>query len=531
MVGPDEHEALDFKVTFRSDHQRHLAAMAMTSGGLIVLGIDHDAHRIEACPLTADLRDRITGTAQDIGLSISLRELEVAGRPITVVAVPEVRGRIVTTSDGRVLRRVGSASRPLVGDGLARFVRERTRIPAEEDELAAFDAASLSRAAINEVLEAAGRPRLEPGEDPSQVLVDLGLAERPPGDPRGLVVHLAALIAFGEDPTTTVPGARVQLVRRQGRHEVDAPVSRRESFTGPIIDVVESVVETIVEGLPTFEAVTGLRRRESTIIPLTAIREVIVNAVAHRDYGLRNATVDVAVTDDSLTVQSPGPLPGHVTVANIRTEHYSRNPRLMHLLQIAGLVEDFGDGVDRIFEDMAERLLPEPVYVATDASVMVTLRASSALTLEQQTWLGTLSDVSLSRDDRRVLVVAREEGQVTRRRARDLSLEADAGQVLRSMVRRRLLEPRGRRGGKHYVLSSEVRARSGDTSILAEQARRNLVEEELHRRGDGGLSTREAATLLGEDELRGARQLLNDLVQDEVAVARGRTSGRRYYAR
>jgi ATP-dependent DNA helicase RecG len=530
LGGPSEHEALDFKRDFRKEDQRHLAAMSMTDGGLLVLGVDDDGHLVGR-PLTPDLRDLIAGVAQDIGIEVSLREIAVGRDKITLVAVPEVRGRIVTTTDGRLLRRVGAASRPLVGDGLARFVRERTVEPAEEDVVPVFDPRSIDIDSLNAVLDAAGRAPARSVEDLVQSLVDLGVAERIPNDPRGSVVRMAAVIAFSRDPTALVPGARVQFVRRDGRQDVDAPVTRRETFTGPVVEVIEAVVASIVEELPRYESIIGLRRTEAPVIPLSAIREVIVNAVAHRDYGLRNATVDVTVTDDALTVQSPGPLPGHVTVANIRDEHYSRNPRLMALLRTAGLVEEFGDGVDRIFDDMAERLLPEPIYVATSSSVSVTLRTTTSLRLEDQVWLSTLSDVALSRDDRRVLLEVRATGQITRRAVRQLPVDAEPERLLRSMVQRGLLEPRGRRGGRFYVLSPEVRARSGDSSILAEQARRQLVEDELRRRGPQGLSTREAADALGDRELTGARSLLNELVRSGVAEARGKTSGRRFFVR
>ncbi|HEX9889449.1 MAG TPA: ATP-binding protein [Nitriliruptorales bacterium] len=527
-VGRAENETLDFKRRFQASDERHLAAMAMTSGGLIVVGVDDDG-TVVGCALDARLRDLIVGRARDITLDVSVDEVEVGDTRLTVIGVPEVRGRIITTSDGRVLRRVGSASRPLVGDELARFVRERTSHPAEEDVIPTFRVGDLSLDAVNDVLQAAGRGAV--GVDGVvDALVDLRLAERHPSDPRGPVVHTAAIIAFGRDPAGHVPGARVQFVRRAGRDVVDAPVTRRETFSGPVVLLIANLVEAIADELPTFESLVGLRRARSSVIPLTVIREAVVNAIAHRDYGLRNATVDVTVTDDSLVIQSPGPLPGHVTVDNMRDEHYSRNPRLMNVLRVAGLVEEFGDGVDRMFEDMAERLLPEPVFVATSSSVSVTLRATSGLTLDQQAWLRTLSDVTTSRDERRVLLVARDEGHVTRRRLRELPLEAEPEHVLSSMVRQRLLESRGRRGGKHYVLSQEVRARSGDSSILAEQARRQLIEDELRRRGDSGLSTREAANLLDEEELRGARHLLNDLVDQGVAEARGRTAARRYHA-
>ena len=67
------------------------------------------------------------------------------------------------------------------------------------------------------------------------------------------------------------------------------------------------------------------RREVIPVYPTAAVREPMLDALAHLDYGLSGATVDVTIWDDRLEVRSPGGLPGHLTVDNIRHEHYFRN--------------------------------------------------------------------------------------------------------------------------------------------------------------------------------------------------------------
>ena len=67
--------------------------------------------------------------------------------------------------------------------------------------------------------------------------------------------------------------------------------------------------------------------------------------------------VDVTVWDDRIEVRSPGPLPGHITVDNMREEHYSRNPRIMRVLKTMGLVEEYGEGIARTYREMESRLM------------------------------------------------------------------------------------------------------------------------------------------------------------------------------
>lgn len=530
IVGRSEHEGLDFKRKLEPDDQRHVAAMAMTDGGWLIAGVD-DAkrrHELVGWELTERRRDLVMGTLSgQIGVTVTVRQISVDGVPVTVVAVPSISNRVVTTTDGRILRRRGTASVPLLGDEVARFVRERSTISATHDELA-YEVDAIDWSVVRDVFDRADREF--PERDPFHALVELGVAHERPGDPRGRIATLACFLLFGRSPTTLIPGAGVQLVRRAGRQDVDAPVSRRETHTSPLITLVDSVVDAIMNELPAVEVVAGRRRQRVLMVPETAIREVVLNALAHRDYGIPNATIDVLVTDDAVEVRSPGGLPGHITLENMLDEHYSRNKPLMDILRLAGLVEQFGDGVDRIYEDMAERLLPEPVFAATQSSVTVLLRTTSGLSLEDQVWLDTLSDVTLDRDDRRVLLAVRRSGPIARRDAAQLPLEGEASAVLASMVSRRLLTPRGRRGGRVYALSEEVIARAGDTSIARERRRRDQLLSELGRRGIEGLASREAATLLGDDELRHARQMLNDLVRAGEARAEGNTAARRYYA-
>jgi ATP-dependent DNA helicase RecG len=107
-----------------------IPAMAMTDGGFIVLGID-DKRRLAGCQMTQKVLDTVKRAAANCEVDVQLKATKVGSIHLTVVAVPEIRERIVTT-DGRLLRRVGSDCQPLRGDAMARFVRERENRPAEE---------------------------------------------------------------------------------------------------------------------------------------------------------------------------------------------------------------------------------------------------------------------------------------------------------------------------------------------------------------------------------------------------------------
>jgi ATP-dependent DNA helicase RecG len=119
--GRVEHEALEFKSS-ANNLREVIPAMAMTRGGQIVLGVTDD-RKLRGCPLNQQVLDAIMRRAQEARVDVRVDPLVVGGVPLTLVTVPRVAGRIVTTADGRLLRRVGSDNTPLCHEQLVRFVR------------------------------------------------------------------------------------------------------------------------------------------------------------------------------------------------------------------------------------------------------------------------------------------------------------------------------------------------------------------------------------------------------------------------
>ena len=523
LFGHVEHESLDFKRAVSGDIRQTIPAMAMTSGGLIVHGVDRE-HQITGCPRSQKTVDRITRIANECGVEVQTRQVIVGDLELTITAVPEVRGRIVTSPDGRLLRRVGGDSQPLRGDSLARFVRVREEHSAEDDTVDSVQPADMSLVLVNQALTADGKQPVDRGAL-EQALVDLGVA-LPPSPPLGIRVVRAGVVLFADDPGRFIPGASVQLIRRTGLGPGPGPSIDREECRGPLPDALNCCMRFIERHTLRYEAVIGSRRERIPQYPEVALREAILNALAHRDYGLVGSTVDITIWDDRIEVKSPGPLPGHITAENMRLEHYSRNRRIMRVLKTLGLVEEYGEGVERMHREMEARLMEPPIFAPTPSSVTATLRNRFLVDVEDQAWLAMLSAHSPSVEERRALVAARREGSITPRRLKEILPDVKASVVLAGAAAKGLMVRVGERGGARYQLSDEIMLRAGGHSMEAQARKRQSLLDELRRRGS--LSTAEGARLLGEDTAA-VRHLLNDLVQAGLARAEGRTRARRYY--
>jgi ATP-dependent DNA helicase RecG len=116
-----EHERLEFKSS-PARLGESVVAMAMTDGGTILVGVSDD-RRVVGLTCEQEARDRIADVANETQVDVRVRRLRVGGALVLAVSVPVVRPRVVTTPDGRLLRRVGSTNQPLRGEGVVRFLQ------------------------------------------------------------------------------------------------------------------------------------------------------------------------------------------------------------------------------------------------------------------------------------------------------------------------------------------------------------------------------------------------------------------------
>ena len=101
-----------------------------------------------------------------------------------------------------------------------------------------------------------------------------------------------------------------------------------------------------VRGLGKVETYGGLVRADTPLVPERALREAIVNAVAHRDYAITGSKVLLEVFSDRVDVTSPGMLPNYMTVESVLAGGHprSRNELIANYLLVAGLMEQRGRG-------------------------------------------------------------------------------------------------------------------------------------------------------------------------------------------
>ena len=195
----------------------------------------------------------------------------------------------------------------------------------------------------------------------------------------GLTATVAGLLLLGIEPQRHFPEACVRILRHEGTRQetgARANIVADRRIEGTLPYQIEEARAAIDEWLPQAIRLGESGRFSPTpIIPEAAWLEAVVNAVTHRSYSLGGDHIRVSLFRDRIEVESPGRLPGLVRTENIRRTRFARNPRVARALSDLGYGRELGEGVNRMFEEMARVGLPEPLYEQGPASVRVTLRA------------------------------------------------------------------------------------------------------------------------------------------------------------
>lgn len=201
---------------------------------------------------------------------------------------------------------------------------------------------------------------------------------------------VAAILFFGKHPQRYLRHAATKLAHYPSDEVISTAVQHMATYEGRVADQIRTVINYFDGHIERgFVLGEGGTRRERPQFPPPAYRELTVNAVAHRDYQLIGSTIRITYFRSKLEWVSPGSLPPNVTLDNILDMQYSRNPTLARFLYQAGFVEEFGQGLNTVFNLMRDQDLPEPELKDIGSAFIVSIRGHLPMSLwtEQMTTL------------------------------------------------------------------------------------------------------------------------------------------------
>ncbi len=173
----------------------------------------------------------------------------------------------------------------------------------------------------------------------------------------------AGIVLLAKDPSAVFPQCRILADAYRGA-EADGDPRDHEDIRGPMPSAIDRAISFIDRNTRHPMRVVGLNRVRLDEYPVEALREALVNAVAHRQYEDGGRKIILEVFADRVVISSPGLPPSPITLSNLRKCKYrpcSRNPVLAQCLSYFHRIEERGSGFRRMHDQMLNHGLDQPV--------------------------------------------------------------------------------------------------------------------------------------------------------------------------
>ncbi|MBI2773241.1 MAG: putative DNA binding domain-containing protein [Chloroflexi bacterium] len=332
-----------------------IVSFANTDGGQLIVGVDPQRNIVGIDVDPDDAYQWIDNISRQNCLppvTVVQEHIRDDGRTVIVVNVPKGSQRPYRTNKGQFFVRTTSGKRDASQEELRRLFQKSRSLYFDETSMAGSSIADLDLALFGEFVAQLGARAAE--QEPERLLHNLHLMEE--GE-----ATIAGLVLFGLDPQRRLPEARVVAARIRGTRLSDEVIDQREC-RGSIKSIVDCVDVFFRGSLTTAHRPRGFEDERAPELPVEALREFTMNALAHRDYVV-GAAVRLFVFDDRVEIRSPGGLPNTVNMEAILlgAAHVLRNPTIYASLVRMGLVTDLGSGVVRSIDRIRAAIGMDPI--------------------------------------------------------------------------------------------------------------------------------------------------------------------------
>ena len=400
LVKEGEGPVLEFKRSTGElkEGMQTLCAFLNGSGGIVLFGVRPDGAIAGQAVADHTLRD-IAQAAERFEPPAHLSLHRVKVKIGSEVVIATVKGGVDVrpfTYEGRAYERVGSTTRRMPQAKYEKALLDRSHgkrrwenEPAEDVELRGIDRDEVFR--IVEAANSAGRLIGPVGTRLADVLDRLKLR-------RGGKILQAAVVLFGKEFLPDYPQCELRMARFRGTDKTEFLDQRH--VRAPAFKLLEEAQLFCQRHFPLpGKIVPGkLQRVDTPLIPPEAMREILVNALIHRDYSIAGGAISLAIFDDRVEVWSAGTFPDGITPEKLSKSHQSvqRNPIIADVFHSTGLIEKWGRGTNRVIEMCREARIAPPKFEEITGAAVVTFKVN--VRGPQQTAAQVTADAGTMRD-------------------------------------------------------------------------------------------------------------------------------------
>ena len=348
---------------------RSIVAFANTAGGTLLLGVEDKTRHVRGVQDPLALEERLANVISDSVVPRLVPELEILPWRRTHVLAVQVypspsRPHYVKRAglDSGVYVRVGSTNRRADRDMIEELRRFARGEAYDEQTMPEFDSEALDFRVASESFAPVRRLRRAD-------LETLRLVAKHQGRK---VPTVGGMLLFGKQRERLFPDAWIQAGRFRGVDK--AHIADSVQIKSHPVQAVEEAIAFVQKHSLRAMEIGAVRRKERWNLPPSAVREAVINAVAHADYAQRGAPIRLSIFDDRLEVENPGLLPFGLTVEDLRRGISKlRNRVIGRVFHELGLIEQWGSGIQRMTAACREAGLAAPALEEMGTRFRVTL--------------------------------------------------------------------------------------------------------------------------------------------------------------
>lgn len=339
-----ENQETEFKQSWRDEYIQWICGFANAKGGTIYIGVD-DAGEIIGIDNAKKLLEDIPNKVRDLlGIIVDVQMHEAEGRQYLSITTEPYPYPV--SYKGQYHYRTGSTKQELKGAALDRFLLEKQGKRWDGVPVPYIKSTDLDPSAIETFRQrAAKKERLDVdilNETDEELIDKLHLID-------GDYLKRASVLLFAKDAERYITGAYIKI----GYFKTDSDLRFHDEIHGNLFDQIEKTIDLLyTKYLKADITYEGIQRIETFPVSKLALREALINAVAHKDYG-SGTPIQISVYDHKLMIWNAGDLPQGWNVETLKQKHPSKpfNPDIAHVFFLSGLIESWGRGIDKIISE------------------------------------------------------------------------------------------------------------------------------------------------------------------------------------
>ena len=365
LIKTGEGYTIEFKKSISKSLSKEICAFANASGGKIIVGVKNDGNIVNSEFNNDDL-SQIQDYANNLDPAIKVHIDKV--KNILVIYVPEGKEKPYRSSRGFYLR-VGVNSQKLSRNEIKKLFQKENHIKYERKISFDFDYSEIDTEKYKEYLNNA---KISNKLSQSHVFRNLNLLT----DNK---LNNAAILFFGKNVYKYFLNSSIICGLYKGKSKTN--ILDRKEFKEDLINNFERAFKWIQSKLNTNFIIKGTKRIEKLEIPEEVIRELLLNAIVHRDY-ISNGHVQVDIFIDRIEISNPGSLLfDRKELGNISV---SRNPIIQDLMFRANYVEKIGSGINRIKKILSEEEINYQFKISSNYFRVVVFRKNEKDSFNQK---------------------------------------------------------------------------------------------------------------------------------------------------